>query len=67
MRKVIEWFEELQEPYRSKAIFNCNNSEPFTGDTSADSLKKALISGFIWESTPEGHNYWAKVSFKINK
>jgi hypothetical protein len=57
-KKIIEWFKELEEPYKSQAISN-------TGSRllreKKESLKEALLSAFLWDRSPQGQEYWSKL------
>ena len=56
MEKTIEqWFQELPEPYRTKALENCK--QPNDNEV-VNSMIAALASGFLWQDTPEGESYW---------
>ena len=54
-KTVTEWFAQLPKEFREKAIKNKINK----GD--AESLKDALVKGFVWGDSPEGHEYWGRV------
>ena len=60
-KTIEEWFNELEEPYRTQAIENTKKLAEESGRLyeSTDSLSEALISAFIWETSPEGHKYWS--------
>jgi hypothetical protein len=52
-KPALEWFKQLPEPYRTQAIEN--STRP---DAVYQSLSRALISDFTWESTPQGGIHW---------
>lgn len=56
MKTIIEWFQELPEECREKAISNFRNSYK---EDLATSLTGA-INTFTWADTPEGNDYWNK-------
>lgn len=59
-KTIEEWFNELEEPYRTQAIENTiklSNSE-YTLKSFESSLSEALSASFVWEASPEGHEYW---------
>jgi len=63
MEKTIEqWFQELPEPYRTKALENCTS--PIDNEM-VGSMMDALASGFLWQDTPEGEAYWDDVFLTI--
>lgn len=60
MEKTIrEWFNDLPEDIKEKAIIN-------TPEESLDrieySLSKALLRAFTWIESVEGHNYWSRIN-----
>ena len=62
-KPILEWFEELLEPYRSQAI---ENTKKFYEGKRLDLLEKeslisAIVSGFRWEKTIQGVKYWINV------
>ena len=63
-RYPFDWFSQLEEPYRSKAINNC---EKEFKRTKFDSLWSALAGTFNWADSPEGHKYWEDICDKILK
>jgi hypothetical protein len=52
-KPTLEWFWQLPEPYRTQAIEN--STRPYSV---YQSLARALISNFTWESTPQKKFYW---------
>jgi hypothetical protein len=57
MEKTIkEWIEEAEEPYRTQML---NNTSEDTLKDKAESLLDALYGAFIWENSPEEHEYWS--------
>jgi len=63
MKTAKEWFETLEEPYRTQAIENTDEDllkEKFFN------LSKALIYSFLWGNTPQGHEYWSILKTKIS-
>ena len=59
-KTIKEWLETLEEPYRTQAL---NNLDSDTEDDIVLNLYTALSCAFVWESTLEGHGYWAKLSY----
>jgi hypothetical protein len=53
MKTTEEWFNELNEAYKDKALKNMTDpkSEHYT-------LAGAISNGFSWNDTPEGKDYW---------
>lgn len=59
MEKTIEqWFQELPEPYRTKALENCKSPND---NEVVETLSIAIAVGFLWQDTPEGEEYWHDV------
>ena len=65
MEKTIrEWYEELPEPYRTKALANCEKQSPEGHevlDSPSRSKSTAIATGFLWQDTPEHEDYWKEV------
>ncbi len=53
MKTTEEWFNQLNEAYKDKALKNMTDpkSEHYT-------LAGAISNGFVWNDTPEGKDYW---------
>jgi len=59
MRKTIkDWFNELPEGYRERAIKN--TSEP-DSRWIRKGMSIALECAFLWDETPEGQTFWSDV------
>ena len=52
-KTVRQWFEELPERYRERALKNMIND-----DRQVLSMADALDDGFNWHYTPEGRRFW---------
>jgi len=63
IKPIEDWLKELPEPYRSKALYT--RIEYPLSDRLTKSLAEALVFGFNWKSTDEGHDYWDKVDNTI--
>lgn len=60
-RTTKEWLDTLPEPYRSQALMNT----PYEGwGEDRRDLEDALWGAFIWEDSPEGHNYWKSLAVR---
>ena len=57
-KTILEWLNQLPEPYKSQAIENTKNDNPFSWNEIVDSLWKAIDVGFLWSSTSQGGDYW---------
>jgi hypothetical protein len=53
MKTTEEWFNQLNEAYKDKALKNMTDpkAEHYT-------LAGAVSNGFVWSETPEGKDYW---------
>ena len=60
MKTTEEWFNELKEDYRDKALKNMKSPK-----TEHYSLAGAISNGFAWQETPEGKDYWNGVFREI--
>jgi hypothetical protein len=60
MKTTEEWFNQLNEAYKDKALKNMTSpkAEHF-------SLAGAISNGFNWNDTPEGKDYWNGVFREI--
>jgi len=53
MKKTKEWLETLDKKYRDKALKNMTKA-----DDLHSTLAGAVSNGFVWDDTPEGHDFW---------
>jgi len=64
MKTIREWFNDLEEPYKTQALEN-------TGEKSlkiiAESMSEALSSAFYWADSYQGHQYWFNVFTQYSK
>ena len=64
-KSIREWLKELPEEYRTKAQVNYEKQHiqlPYNApELMVSSAKSALKGSFIWEDSPEKHDYWEKV------
>lgn len=56
-KTIKEWFDTLEEPYKTQAIHYAEGKE----NIPVDSLTSAIFYGFNWEMTEEGVEYWKDV------
>lgn len=56
MKTILEWYQELPEPYRTQAMNNCSSL-----DDMSDSMSSAIMDGFIWTDTVEDFYYWNQI------
>lgn len=55
MKTVLEWLHTIKEDdIREKALNNANRCL----DVQKPTLRIALVNAFIWDSTPEGADFW---------
>jgi hypothetical protein len=64
MKTVEEWFNDLEEPYKTQAL---ENSIEKSLKIIAESMSEALSSGFYWTDSPQGHEYWYNIFKKHSK
>ena len=53
MKTTEEWFNQLNEAYKDKALKNMTDAK-----AEHYSLAGAISNGFVWLDTPEGKDYW---------
>ena len=59
MEKTIkEWFEELPQGYRERALANMTKNALEWRDVS---LKDAICCAFAWDESQEGPDFWVEV------
>ena len=63
MKTIKEWLEELPEPYRSQALENAEKEKSLEG--LEPSLGQALLAGFRWSNTNQGHAYWGELRAEL--
>lgn len=67
MKTVRQWLEQIEEPYRTKALTNmhkCNGNH--VADLQQSTISDALMCAFSWENSNEGFIYWNNL-IKYNK
>lgn len=64
MKTAKEWFETLEEPYRTQAIEITSNEDML--NLEYEGLLYALYGSFTWFETPQGHEYWGKLHEKLS-
>jgi hypothetical protein len=57
-KTVGDWLLSLPSGYRERAI---RNTRPHNSTWKCDSICEALNLAFIWESSPEGNDFWDAV------
>jgi YHS domain-containing protein len=58
MKKIVDFIDELPEPYRSKALHNVQTMAGAAPNTEAENHHSAISRAFIWGLSPEGQEYW---------
>lgn len=65
----VKFVESLSEDTRNRFISNCNNcNELLTFENwlqDEESSIDGIGGAFVWSTTREGHNYWARVNANI--
>jgi len=64
MKKAIEWFNDLEEPYKKQAIVN---TDPKRLEGMSSSLPNALLSSFMFAETFQGVKYWNDLLKKLEE
>jgi hypothetical protein len=62
MKTILEYFNELPEPYRSQAIENTDGKDK---NIQVMDLAQALLCGFDWQDSKQGAYYWDSLYSKI--
>ena len=58
MKTIKEWYEQLPDGYRERAL---ENLYPIMTDERVESLHKAIKTGFVWVCNKEGADFWYQV------
>lgn len=58
-RTIPEWLDTLPDGYRERAIKNYDPE--FADGAEIEDMEDALIYGFYWQKSPEGHLFWSLV------
>lgn len=58
MKTVLQWIKTLPKRYRTRALANME-AKGSKGLSETDNLSDALYRAFVWDGTPEGHDFWA--------
>ena len=53
-----EWFEEMPNEYRGRALNNAHYSLINTYDST---MAEVICRAFSWRETPEGYDFWSDV------
>lgn len=63
-KTVEEWFNDLEEPYKTQALENTKDEslKPIAG-----SMSEALLRAFYWTDSPQGHQYWFNLFTNYSK
>lgn len=57
-KTIFDYLNELPQDIASKALVNANRD--ILADE-ASSIPDALQAAFIWEKSPQGHDYWEAI------
>ena len=69
MRKCSYWFSLLSETEQKEYKANAENARSnwdFIMEHEEENFAEFIKGGFIWDYTPQGHKYWAKISKRTN-
>lgn len=70
MSKTIrDWLMELEQPYRSQAIYNAFNRSRghHELDEVVEHMHNAINWAFVWGDTVQGHEYWSELFSKYEE
>jgi len=62
-KTILEWLNELPEPYKTQAIDNLTNKTT----SLFPSMEASLLAAFIWHETEQGTTYWGDLAFELSK
>lgn len=68
MKTLRQYLEELPEPYRTEALNNADRyllDEEWVPSSSEVTHNTPLSHSFIWQGTPQGHEYWEEANNKF--
>lgn len=54
-KKVKEWLELLEEPYRTLALANMRE---YDAESGREQMSHAINLAFTWDESPQGHHFW---------
>lgn len=58
MKTRLEWYQDLPEDIRERAV---RNTKDIDLSKKVSDFKIAILCGFVFEHTPEGHEFWMHV------
>jgi hypothetical protein len=62
MKTRLEWFDNLPQELKGKALANTKALEL---QSKHKSLKESLLHAFVWSYSPEGFDYWDEIYIKL--
>lgn len=68
MKTIRQWFDTFPEYYRDRAI-SALNEQPLSEKGECvlyGNAKLALNYAFVWDCTPEGHDFWSRFNKQLN-
>ena len=64
-RPILDWYDELPEPYRTQAKANYDPGFAKYWNGMASSQHDALTKGFMWQHSRQGDLYWRQLKAAI--
>jgi len=62
MKKGSYWFSLLSEKEQKEYKENAKSDWYFMIENESESFAWFIAGGFIWEYTPQGNEYWSRIS-----
>jgi hypothetical protein len=66
MRKCSYWFSLLSKKEQKEYKENAKSDWDIHLEHEEEDFAGFIGCGFIWEYTPQGHEYWSKISQRTN-
>lgn len=68
-KTVKEWLSELPEPYKARALANLcrEGANKHAATMLRKNIPDALSIAFMWNVSPEGHDFWKAVAKHFEK
>jgi hypothetical protein len=64
MKTIEEWFNDLEEPYKTQAL---ENSKKTNLTCVCKSMRESISCAFLWDESREGREYWFNLFKKYSK
>ena len=64
-KTILQWFEQAKAEGLEWADAAIKNTKKNKGERPSESMREAVLSAFIWEITPEGHEFWSEIESNL--